>query len=123
MGPSAPDRLAHLYYDASCGPCTFFARVCAWAGRSRVEIAPLGGDEAGRALSDLDESNRFRYAHLVRGDVRWSGRAIMAPLVGATLGSTAERAVAGAPPVAHLLERLYDRFWRYRAARGCASPS
>jgi hypothetical protein len=122
MEPARAAAPAHLYYDAGCGPCTLFARACEWAAGPRVEILPLEGSGAARALSDLDETNRFRYAHLVRGDTRRSGRAIMTPLVGVTLGPTAERTVEGAPPLAHLLERVYDRFWSCRATRGCAAP-
>lgn len=112
---------ARLYYDPGCGPCTFFAKVCQRAGRSKLAVLPYDGTSAEVELADLTEEVRYAYAHLLSRDHRSSGAEIMAPLVGLTLGSTAER-VAHVPQLDHGLRWIYDRFWNYRRTRGCAAP-
>ncbi len=113
---------ARLFYDAGCGPCTFFARVSQWASRSRLRSLPYDGEEARRVLADLDEERRFAFAHLVDARGRRSGSAIMTPLVALALGPQGER-VAKVPAIEHGLWWIYDRFWDYRKTRGCAAPT
>jgi len=118
-----PRSDAYLYYDPGCGPCRFFARVCQWASRSRLQALPYDGTEARLQLADLTDEVRFSYAHLVSRQGRMSGAAIMTPLVGLTLGPTTERVVAHAPPLEQGLRWIYTRFWNYRRTRGCAAPT
>lgn len=117
-----PVPRAQLFYDPGCGPCSFFARVSQWASHSRLVSLPYDGVEAARQLADLDEANRFAYAHLVDTRGRTTGADIMAPLVALALGGPGER-VAMVPPVNRGLRWIYDRFWEYRRTRGCAAPT
>jgi hypothetical protein len=100
-----------------------FARVFEWASRSRLRAVPYDGEEAARALSDLDEETRFAYAHLVDSGGRRSGAGIMTPLIGLTIGGTGERVAESVPPIDRGLRWVYDRFWNYRRTRGCAAPT
>ena len=118
---TTPSAEAWLFYDPGCGPCRFFARVCEWASRSRVRSLSYDGEEARRELIRLDDATWFSYAHLVHVPNRCSGASIMTPLAGWILGSTAERIVAGAPPLDRGLKWVYNRFWNYRRTRGCAA--
>lgn len=118
----ASPATARLFYDSGCGPCTFFAQINQWASRSRLRALAYDGTEAAVALGDLDEETRFAYAHLVDARGRRTGAAIMKPLVGLVLGSTAERVVARVPPADLGLRWIYGRFWNYRRTRGCAAP-
>jgi len=119
MGPAR----ARLYYDAGCGPCTFFARAASWASLQRLEPRPLDSPKADVDLARLTESTRFGYAHLADDTGRQSGADIMAPLIGLTLGGSGARVVRAAPPVDRSLRWLYDRFWMYRRTKGCAAEA
>jgi predicted DCC family thiol-disulfide oxidoreductase YuxK len=112
---------ARLFYDARCGSCSFFARVVERWSRSRIRALPYDGEEARRALGDLPEEERFASAHLVDGRGRRSGPAILAPIVGWTLGATGERVAERAPPVRRGLRWIYLGAWNYRRTRGCAA--
>lgn len=123
MAGSIPSPRTRLFYDPGCGPCTFFARVNEWLGRARLEALPYDGKEAASVLGDLEDEARFAYAHLVDAGGRRSGAAIMTPLVGLSLGPTAERVVVRVAPLEHGLRWIYNRFWDYRRTRGCAAPA
>jgi hypothetical protein len=120
QSPSSP---AHLYYDPGCGPCRLFAQVAQWAVRSRIDALPYDGPQARRALGDMTEEFRYAFAHLVYGRERASGDAIMAPLVGLTIGPTGERVVRSVPSIDGGLRWVYRKFWDYRRTRGCAAPA
>jgi hypothetical protein len=123
MNEEFPPPPARLFYDPGCGPCRFFAGVSQWASRSRLRSLPYDGEEARRELSGLDDETRFAFAHLVRRQERWSGPAMMAPLVGLTLGPSAERILDRVRPFDRGLRWIYRRFWNYRRTRGCAADT
>lgn len=112
-----------LYYDASCGPCSWFARLVEWASRRRLRRSPLTSDRAEIDLAGLSESDRFGYAHLVRGARLESGSTILPGLVDLTFGSAAGRVVRAVPPIDLGMRWLYDRFWEHRRTKGCAAPN
>ncbi len=113
----------HLYYDAGCGPCTFFALTSRGLGRGRIAIFPLASPGADRELGRLPTDDRFGAFHLVYRDRILTGAAAVVPLVGLALGRPAERVARGAPPLRRGLERTYRWFWRYRRTRGCAAAA
>lgn len=123
MGATAGSAPARLYYDPSCGPCTFFARVNEWASRAHVRALPYDGKEASRELAGMSDALRFSYAHLVDPWGRRSGSEIMVPLLGLTFGGAAERTASQVPAIDRALRWIYDRFWNYRRTRGCAAGS
>ena len=90
--------MSQLYYDAHCGPCTFFARTFRGLSRHRLEIRPLDGPESNEALSDMERERRFACAHLVVPDGRRSGAAILVPLMEGVLGSPDRRFSEEFPP-------------------------
>jgi hypothetical protein len=113
-----------LYYDAGCGPCTFFARAVTWASRRKVVAIPLDSALADRDLDPLPTSTRYGYAHLAdHGGLR-SGADIMGPLLGVTFGGAAARVAIPAGPVDRSLRWTYNLFWRARRRSACtAAPA
>lgn len=121
--PYAADRAARLFYDDSCGPCSVLARAAAGVSRHHVVATPIAAREADPDLERLPTETREAYAHLARGHDLWSGEAIAAPLVGATLGPTFERVVRRSPPLDRSLRWIYLRLWNYRRLHGCGARS
>ncbi|HTP56568.1 MAG TPA: hypothetical protein VML53_07935 [Thermoplasmata archaeon] len=119
--PIDPERHARLYYDRSCGPCTFLAEAVAGAGHGRVESIPLDDPRAAADLADLPPEARFASAHVVRRGDRRSGAAIVDPILGFTFGTRAEQVVARFPTLDRPLRWLYDRFWEHRQRHGCGA--
>jgi hypothetical protein len=110
-----------MFFDAGCGPCTFFAHVTAGLSRSNLEVHPLDGPEADRALQSLTPDTRYRYFHIVEPGRTWTGPDAMPAWVGLIGGKHARLIAEKAPPVSRLLRHLYDGFWEYRQTRGCAA--
>lgn len=115
------ERHVRLFYDASCGPCRFFAQTVEGVGRGRVVTVPLGDRAADSALAGLAPEERFGAAHLVDDAGRHSGPGIVGPLLGLTLGPTAGTLAARFPGIERPLRWLYRRFWEYRRRHGCAA--
>jgi hypothetical protein len=112
---------ARLYYDAGCGPCTFFARAATWASHRQLVSIPLDAPTADLDLSRLSESVRFGYAHLADDTGLRSGADIMNPLVRLTVGGVGARVIRAVSPVDRSLRWAYQRFWNYRRMKGCAA--
>jgi hypothetical protein len=112
-----------LFFDASCGPCTFFARLTAGISRSGLEVYSLDGAEADRALPGMSASMRYSYFHIVEPDGIWSGAEAMPVWAGLVGGKGARELAERAPPVNRLLRLVYTRFWEYRRTRGCAADA
>ncbi|HTW56046.1 MAG TPA: DCC1-like thiol-disulfide oxidoreductase family protein [Thermoplasmata archaeon] len=121
--PYAQERAARLYYDDTCGSCGLFARSVAGLSHHRVDLAPLASPAGEAALGDLPTDARFAAAHLVDGSGRRTGAAIVAPLVGLTLGRTAGRLVDRFPVLVGPLRWAYRRLWAHRQRHGCAAPA
>jgi hypothetical protein len=111
-----------LYFDATCGPCTLFAGASLALGRGRIRLRPLTSAECEPRLARMDPEARYGAFHLVGSWSVSSGEAAVVPLVGLTLGRSAERIARGAPPLRLSLEWIYRWFWTYRRTRGCAAP-
>jgi predicted DCC family thiol-disulfide oxidoreductase YuxK len=112
---------AEMFYDAGCGPCTFFARVSQVSGHHRISIYPLAGVEADRVLTGMPEQRRYDSFHLsLNGSVLSATEALPA-LVGLVAGEAAERTYRAVSPVRRLGERVYWSFWRARRTKGCAA--
>jgi hypothetical protein len=112
-----------MFFDAGCGPCTFFARVTVGLSRSRVETHPLDGPDADRALGSMSADLRYGYFHIVEPGMTRTGRDAMPAWVGLIGGPRLQRLAERAPPVNDLLRFAYDRFWGYRRSRGCAAEA
>jgi len=112
-----------LYFDASCGPCTVFARVSGAMGRGRIRLGSLSGPEADRELGGMVSEERFGAFHLVGAAGITTGEEAVVPLVGLTFGRAAERVAVGVRPFRQLLQWTYRQFWSYRRERGCAAPT
>jgi len=116
-------RDATLFFDAACGPCTFFARITQGLSRARLEIRPLDGPEAERALRELSDETRYGSFHIVEHGRTWTGANAMPAWAGLLGGSPAREIAERAPPVNRVLRSLYLRFWEYRRAKGCAATA
>jgi len=116
----APDGVS-VFFDAGCGPCTFWARVTRALARSPVSVHPLDGREAERRLRDLAPDQRFGYAHVVEEGRVWTGADLMPAWVGILAGPTARRITERAPPIRWALRATYQRFWTYRRRKGCST--
>jgi predicted DCC family thiol-disulfide oxidoreductase YuxK len=112
-----------MFFDASCGPCTFWARISAGLSRGLLEIHPLDGPEADRALAALSSDLRYGSFHIVEPGGTWSGPDAMPAWIGLMGGRSARRVAERSPPVNRLLRSLYNRFWEYRREKGCASAA
>jgi hypothetical protein len=121
--PYASDRSARLYYDDSCGPCRFMARATEAVSRQRVTATPLAAPTADGELQHLSSEQRYRFAHLATGGALRTGEALLAPLVGLTLGSTWERVVRRVPPLDRALRWGYVHLGQYRHAHGHAASA
>lgn len=110
-----------MFFDASCGPCTFWARLTAGLSPSGVQVYALDGPEADGALANMAPEQRFSYFHIVEAGRTWTGSDAMPAWVGLVGGKTARSLAERAPPVNRLLRLVYNRFWEYRRTRGCAA--
>jgi len=110
-----------MYFDASCGPCTFFAQVTAGLSRSNLGVHPLDSPEADRALRFLSSEARYSYFHIVEPGRVWTGPDAMGAWVGLLAGARARRVAEGARPVNRFLRGFYGMFWEYRRSHGCAA--
>ena len=119
--PIDPERHARLYYDRSCGPCTFLAETVAGVGHGRVESIPLDDPRAAVDLVDLPPERRFASAHVVQEGNRRSGAAIVDPILGFTLGARAEQVVVRFPTLDRPFRWLNERFWEHRQRHGCGT--
>jgi predicted DCC family thiol-disulfide oxidoreductase YuxK len=118
MGPAAA-----MFFDAHCGPCTFFARVTAGLSRTTVSVLPLDGPEADRVLGRMPDEVRFRSFHIVENGRTLSGPEAMPAWVGLVGGRSWRRVVERARPVRGLLRSGYLRAWEHRKALGCAAEA
>jgi predicted DCC family thiol-disulfide oxidoreductase YuxK len=110
-----------MFFDASCGPCTFWAHLTAGLSRSRVQVYALDAPEADRAFGSMSPELRYSYFHIVESDRTWTGPEAMPAWVGLVGGRSARAVAERAPPVNRLLRLAYNRFWEYRRTRGCAA--
>jgi len=110
-----------MFFDASCGPCTFFARLTAGVSRPPLEVYSLDSPEADRALPSMPSDLRYNYFHILESGKTWTGPEAMPAWVGLVGGKSARRIAEGAPPVNRFLRLVYNRFWEYRRTRGCAA--
>jgi len=110
-----------MFFDASCGPCTFFAQLTAGLSRSGLELYPLDGPEADRALHAMPSEARYGSFHIVEAGRTWTGPDAMPAWVGLVGGPRARLMAETAPPVNRLIRRLYHSFWEYRRSRGCSA--
>ena len=110
-----------MFFDASCGPCTFWARLTAGLARSGLEVHALDGPEADRAFRSMPSELRFSYFHIVESGRTWTGPEAMPAWVGLVGGRRARSVAERAPPVNRFLRLAYNRFWEYRRTRGCAA--
>ncbi len=110
-----------MYFDASCGPCTFFAHVTAGLSRSDLGVYPLDGPEADDALKSLTSETRYGYFHIVESGRSWTGPDAMPVWVGLLGGDPARRVAERARPVNRLLRGFYNVFGQYRRSRGCGA--
>jgi len=122
MSPADAERHARLYYDPSCGPCTFLADSVRGLSDGRVESVPFNEPAAEADLGALAPTERYGSAHLVEdGRPRRSGPAIAAPLARLALGPTAGALLDRLPVLRRPLEWTYGRFWSHRQRHGCAT--
>ncbi|HTP54309.1 MAG TPA: hypothetical protein VML94_05035 [Thermoplasmata archaeon] len=122
--PVDPERRARLYYDRSCGPCTFFAEAAEGMSRGRIDPVPLDGPGAGTDLGDLPTAERFGAAHVVvAGESRRTGPEIVRPLVGLAFGPTVAGVFERFPALDRPLRWLYRQFWEHRQRHGCATAA
>lgn len=110
-----------MFFDASCGPCTFWPQLTAGVARSPLELFPLDGPEAKRVLAPLPSEIRNGYFHIVESGKTWTGVDAMPAWVGLVGGRIARRVAEKAGPVNRLLRLFYHRAWEYRRSRGCAA--
>jgi predicted DCC family thiol-disulfide oxidoreductase YuxK len=110
-----------MYFDAGCGPCTFWARLTAGITRTPLEVYSLDSPEADRAFSGMSTDRRYGYFHIVEAGTTWTGPEAMPVWVGLVAGRSVRSVAERAPPVNRLLRRVYNRFWEYRRSRGCAA--
>ncbi len=110
-----------MFFDAGCGPCTFFAHVTEGLSRSELGVYPLDGPEADRALLSMPPETRYGYFHIVEPGRTWTGPDAMPAWVGLVGGRRARWVAERSRPVNRLLRLFYDRFWEYRRSRGCAA--
>ncbi len=113
---------AVLYFDARCGPCTFFARATRGLSRSPLPILPLDGPEADRTLGGMASDLRFGSFHIVEGGRTVSGPGAMPTWIGLIAGRPGLRIAKRTPPVEWLLRSAYLRLWTYRGRHGCSAP-
>lgn len=113
--------LVALFFDARCGPCTFFARVTRGLCRRPIQILPLDGPEADRVLGAMALDVRFGSFHLVTEGETRSGSGAMPLWAGLIAGGSGRRLAERAPPVERALRFAYLRLWRYRNRHGCSS--
>jgi predicted DCC family thiol-disulfide oxidoreductase YuxK len=112
-----------MFFDASCGPCTFWARLTAGLSRSGLRIYALDGPQADRDLRSISSELRFGYFHITESGKIWTGPDAMPAWVG-LIGGKRVRAVAErVPPVNRFLRIAYNHVWEYRRTRGCAADS
>jgi len=110
-----------MFFDASCGPCTFWAHLTAGLSHSRLELHPLDGPEADRALQSISSEARYSYFHIVEPGKTWTGADAMPAWVGLVGGKRARSVAERASPVNRLLRLFYNSFWEYRRSRGCGA--
>lgn len=110
-----------LFYDASCGPCTFWARLTAGLSSTGVEAFALDGPEGDRWLGSMTPELRYSYFHIVEAGRTFTGPEAMPAWIGLVGGKGARTVAERAPPVNRLLRLAYNRFWEYRRTRGCAA--
>jgi predicted DCC family thiol-disulfide oxidoreductase YuxK len=118
MGDPASFR---MFYDASCGPCTFWARFTAGVSQVGVDAYPLDGPEADLELGSMAPELRYGYFHIVEPGRILTGPDAMPAWIGLLGGKPARALAERASPVKHLLRLGYNRFWEYRRSRGCAA--
>ena len=110
-----------MFYDANCGPCTFWARLTAGLSRPRLRVYPLDGPEADGALQSLSPVTRYGSFHIVEPGRTWSGPDAMPVWVGLVGGGRARDLAERARPVNRFLRRCYTTLWEYRQSHGCAA--
>jgi hypothetical protein len=110
-----------LFYDSTCGPCTFFASVFQGVSRTQLAIEPLDSPDADQALGLMEEEERFGAFHFMVHGSTFTGPEAMTPLVETTFGQTVGRIARDCGPVRGGLRRTYLWFWEYRRTRGCAA--
>ncbi len=73
------DRAAVLFYDSSCGACTWIAARVRAAGRGTLRAASIDSAEGHDALACLNEADRLRSWHMLdeRGVLYSAGEASM----------------------------------------------
>jgi predicted DCC family thiol-disulfide oxidoreductase YuxK len=112
-------RAPVMFYDASCGPCTLWARAFEWLGRGSLQIDPLASREADRELRGMPEQVRYSAFHLLRdGEVR-TGTDALGPLLGVTLGPSAECLITRVSPGRWAARAVYQALWEGRRRYGC----
>lgn len=111
-----------MFFDSSCGPCTFLAHVTAGFARSDFAVYALDSGEADRALRAMSSETRYDYFHIVEPGKTWTGPDAMPAWVGIVGGARARLLAEKVPPLNLLLRRVYNRFWEYRRSHGCATP-
>jgi predicted DCC family thiol-disulfide oxidoreductase YuxK len=109
--PYGADRPLQLYFDESCRSCRSVARVAARLGGTEIASVPIGSRQGVDDLADLPPAERRASAHLADQGVRYSGGALLGPLLSALVRSRSTR-------LASLLRRL-DPLWdgAYRVLR------
>ncbi|MGC2289970.1 MAG: DCC1-like thiol-disulfide oxidoreductase family protein [Thermoplasmata archaeon] len=112
-----------MFFDANCGPCTFWARLSAGLSRSGLEVYALDGPEADGALRSMTPDRRYGYFHIEESGQMWTGPEAMPAWVGLLGGKGARSVAERAPPVNRFLRFAYNRFWEYRRTRGCATEN
>jgi predicted DCC family thiol-disulfide oxidoreductase YuxK len=110
-----------MFFDAGCGPCTFWARFTAGLARPRLSVHALDSPEADRQLHSLTSDVRYGAFHIVEGERTWTGADAMPVWVGLLAGRRARTVAERSVPVNRVLRIFYLRFWEYRRAHGCAS--
>jgi hypothetical protein len=76
-----------MYFDANCGPCTLFAHLTAGLSRSHLDLYPLDGPEADRALGSMSPETRYGAFHIVEPGNTWTGPDAMPPGSGWSVGA------------------------------------
>lgn len=112
-----------MYFDAGCGPCTFWAHLTRGLRPGRLDAFALDSPEADHTLVGLPPEIRHDYFHILEGGRLWTGPDAMPVWVGLFWGPSARRIAERVGPLDHSLRFVYNLFWEYRRTRGCAADS
>jgi len=110
-----------MFFDASCGPCTFWAHLTAGLSPTGLGVFPLDGPEADRALQSMSSETRYGSFHIVESGKTWTGPDVMPVWIGLVGGNRARLVAERARPVNRFLRLFYNTFWEYRRSRGCGA--